>query len=143
MKEKFPANLKAHFKKKHPGEYKEIVDAECKQKQEKSTKTQSSTRNSTPKQQLTLPESVKSRRKYGIETDRYKRITRKIAIFIWATSVPISLSENSEFKDLLRVLDSCYEPPSRTKVKKRLTNENLEREVLLRRNKKYLAFLAL
>lgn len=58
--------------------------------------------------QLTLAESIKPKNAYAKESDRYKLITKKLAIFIGSTNTAYSMLENLEFKDFLHTMDSRY-----------------------------------
>ena len=65
--------------------------------------------------QLTLAKSLKSRSAYKKESDRYRQISRKLAIFIGSTNVATSIVDNLEFKDFLHTMDSRYTVPGRVR----------------------------
>ena len=56
--------------------------------------------------QLTLTESVKSKSAYNKESDRYRQISRKLAILIGSTNLPTRIVENLE----LRLFTHCEQP---------------------------------
>ena len=60
---------------------------------------------STAKGQLKLSEFISGGAKYDYNSERYKTITRQLAVFIGATNAPLNIVENSEFKQLVHVLD--------------------------------------
>ena len=57
---------------------------------------------------------------YDVKSEKYKKITKKLAIFIGSTSVPYSIVESQEFKDLVDELDMSYKVPSRSALSKQL-----------------------
>ena len=77
-------------------------------------------------QQLTLAESLKTKSLYSKDSDRYRKISKKLAIFIGSTNVSNSVVENLEFKDLLHTLDSRYQVPSRPAIAKELDKVLIE-----------------
>lgn len=67
---------------------------------------------------MTLGEAFQC--KYDTSSHRCQQLTRKLAIFIGATSVPNSIVENVEFRVLLETLDPRYPVPSRTLIGKEI-----------------------
>ena len=63
--------------------------------------------------QMMLEQSLKSQKSYHKESERYKAITRKLAIFVGSTNVPNSLVTKPEFCDLLTTADPRYIVPGR------------------------------
>ena len=51
---------------------------------------------------------------YDVKIEKYKKITKKLAIFIGSTNVPYSIVESQKFKDLLDELDMSYKVPSQS-----------------------------
>ena len=47
-------------------------------------------------------------------------MTKKLAVFIGATNVPLNLVEKAEFRDLLTELDCHYPVPGRAKISKEI-----------------------
>ena len=70
--------------------------------------------------QHTILESFQGKRSYNKESDRYKVITKKLAIFIGSTNVAIGLVENPELRSLIETLDPRYQVPGRALMGKRL-----------------------
>ena len=124
---KFPTNLRQHLKKAHPSEFSELPLKEEKGKQEKekqqSAQWAASMRVS---HQLTLAESLKSKSTYNKESDHYRQISRKLAIFIGSTNVATSIVENLEFKDFLHTMDSRYTVPGRVAIGKEIDKVVIE-----------------
>ena len=57
---------------------------------------------------------------YDPYSSKQKCLTRKLALFIGTSNVPLNLVENVEFKELLQGLDARYQVPGRNKVGKEL-----------------------
>lgn len=57
-------------------------------------------------QQSTLKESFSQQCVYTKDSERYRAITRKLAIFVGSSNVANRVVDNLEFKDLLQTLDS-------------------------------------
>lgn len=92
---KFPTNLKQHLKKAHPGPYTELIKNEAQEKEAKIKQSVVKQKSSLKvSQQLTLSQTLQSRIKYDRSNDRYKSLTRKLAIFIGTSNIPNSLVEN-------------------------------------------------
>ena len=70
--------------------------------------------------QMTLQQAVQGKKQYAKESDRYKVITRKLAIFVGCTSVPNRIVESPEFRDLLTTLDKRSITPGRAAIGKEL-----------------------
>ena len=71
-------------------------------------------------QQSTLRESFTKQAVYSEESQRYKWVTRKLAIFIGSSNLTNRIVENLEFKDLVHALDPRYPVPGRTTINKDL-----------------------
>ena len=111
---KFPTNLRNHLKKYHPAHFAEVL---AKEENGKSLKVS---------QQLTLAESLKSKTLYKKDSDKYRGISRKLAIFIASSNVSNSVVENLEFRDLLHTMDSRYQMPSRSAISKEIDKVLIE-----------------
>lgn len=99
---KFSTNLKQHLKVAHPEQYSAMVRKETEQKEVKLKQQEVKKKKSLKySQQMTLEQSLQSKVKYSPTNDRYRLITRKLALFIGTSNVPNSLVENLEFCDLL------------------------------------------
>ena len=70
--------------------------------------------------QPTLPTIANQKMPYDPQSTKQKSITKKLAIFVGTSNVPISLVENVEFQELLCKLDSRYQTPGRFKIAKEL-----------------------
>ena len=57
---------------------------------------------------------------YDRGSDRYKIITKKLAVFVGATNMPNSIVENPEFRALLKARDPRYPLPGRAAVGKEI-----------------------
>lgn len=53
---------------------------------------------------------------YNIQSERYKRVTCSLAIFIAAGNVANTVVECEEFRDLVKELDERYPIPGRTAI---------------------------
>ena len=72
------------------------------------------------KKQLTLSACTGNLRKYEKQDVRYRKITRKLAVFAASSSVPNSIVESSEFRSLLEELDPRYPTPCRSALGKEI-----------------------
>ena len=78
--------------------------------------------------QPTLPNIANQKKRYDAQSIKQKSITKKLALFVGATNVPISLVENVEFQELLCELDPRYQIPERFKELDMLYS-NLEKDL--------------
>ena len=103
----WPTNLKHHSMQYH--------DVLGKEKEDKSKKAAKPTLRKFSSQ-ATIERSLRGKcvTPYSSNSDRYRLITKKLAIFVGSTNVPISIVENSELRLLMKVLDPRYEVPGRT-----------------------------
>jgi len=108
---KFPTNLK-HLKKHHLLQYQAVV---WKEEEMKKKETAKNVQDITFKQYTNL-ESFQGNRSYNKESDRYKLITKKLAIFIGSTNVAIGLVENPKLRSLIETLDPRYQVPGRALI---------------------------
>ena len=116
---KYTTNIKSHLRKAHLSEFDEVVLKEAKIKVTKQAKKAAKSKRGAG-YQLTLGESLESRPQYDKGSDRYKAITKRVAIFIGATNMPNSLVENPEFKALLSACDPRYHVPGRGAISKEI-----------------------
>lgn len=77
-------------------------------------------------QQSTLRESFTKQAVYSKESERYKWIIRRLAIFIGSSNVANHLMENTEFKDLVHALDPQYPVPGRASINRELDQVFIE-----------------
>ena len=115
---KYTTNVKSHLKKAHPSEFEEVVSKEQKLKERKQAKK--ATKSVKKGCQLTLGETLECKPQYDKGSDRYKSITKRLAIFVGATNMPNSLVENPEFRALLNACDPRYHVPGRTAISKEI-----------------------
>ena len=116
---KFTTNLKNHLRKHHPDILKELERKE-KDKKGKARKQQHHLyKRSETERQLSLTECVR-KKTYDVKSEKYKKITKKLAIFIGSTNVQYSIVKSQEFKDLLDKLDLSYRVPSQSALSKQL-----------------------
>ena len=112
---KFATNLKYHLKKAHPTVYQDVI---AKEESAMARKERAKRPRKANRGQLTLGEAFQ--RKYDTSSHRCQQLTRKLAIFVGATSVPNSIVENVEFRALLETLDPRYPVPSTTLIGKEI-----------------------
>lgn len=55
--------------------------------------------------QATLAQVLHKRIVYEKDSNRYKQVTRRLAMFVGATNIANSIVENPEFRELLHELD--------------------------------------
>ena len=123
LKGKFPTNLKQHLKNKHPREIREVIDKDLKKKKEKGDKHP-------PKvKQATLHQVLKQR--YISDSQNYKIITRKLAIFLGSSNVANSLVVSPEFQSLLNSLNLRYQVPGRSVIDKEINMVFMELKAIL------------
>ena len=111
---KFPSNLRSHIKNNHTEVFK-ILDGKDKEKAKNVQRKGNDT-----KKQLTLSACTGNLRKYEKQDVRYRKITRKLAVFAASSSVPNSIVESSEFRSLLEELDPRYPTPCRSALGKEI-----------------------
>ena len=123
---KFPTNLRQHLRKVHPDVFLEISKKDHEEEEKKKKEAERQKASLKVSQQLTLAQSLQSGRAYDKGNEKYKAITRKLAIFIGTTNVPNSIVENLALKDLLHTADPRYKVPSRTVISKELERVYIE-----------------
>lgn len=92
---KFPTNLKQHLKKYHIVQYQEVVQLEEEGKKRVRGKEK---KGGLAKGQATLQQSFAAKSAYSKNSDRYRFLTKKLALFIGSTNLPIRLVENDELR---------------------------------------------
>ena len=70
--------------------------------------------------QSTLKQSFNRHTVYPKDSNQYKAITRKLAIFVGSSSVANSIVENLEFVDLLNTINPRYSVPGRAAIHREL-----------------------
>ena len=70
--------------------------------------------------QATLQQAFAGRSVYDKSGDSYRFLSKKLALFIGCTNLPIHLVENDELRGLIAVLDPRYEVPGTTLANKHL-----------------------
>lgn len=70
--------------------------------------------------QATLQQAFAGRSVYDKSSDRYRFLSKKLALFIGCTNLPIRLVENDKLRGLIAALDPRYEVPGRTLANKHL-----------------------
>ena len=118
---KNPTNLKQHLKSIHPAvmnefSKKEEIVKKCKLEEE-AKKQETSLKQY---RQSTLKQSFGRHTVYPKDSNQYKAITRKLAIFVGSSSVANSIVENLEFVDLLNTINPRYSVPGRAAIHKEL-----------------------
>ena len=120
---KFPTNLKSHLKKHHPTVYEDVLRNEEEAKKAAKAKAEASAAKALgPQKQLTVSEAFagKHRQVYDRSSDRYKCITKRLAVFVGSSNTPNSVVENVDFQQFVKSLDSRYPIPGRTLLGKEL-----------------------
>lgn len=114
----FTSNMKKHLKASHKEEFLRFEKEEDeRQKSHTHQKRGSALLSSSHSQQMTIKEAMKPT-VYSKDSKKQLGITNKLAIFIGATSVPLSLVDCPEFCDLLKEMDKQYDIPGRKKLGK-------------------------
>ena len=122
---KFSTNLKLHLKSSHREVYDEVIKKE-RQNKEKENEKKSCTRAnaacnfSMESNQPQFTTFLKRPKLYNNEDPKCKAITKKLSIFLAASSAPISLVEDPTFSSLITELDSRYSIPSRYMMSKKI-----------------------
>ncbi len=83
--------------------------------QEKQKKSEASA-GTLPRSQPTLADTLHKSKPYNQQSERYKKVTRKLSVFIAVGNVLNSIVECEEFRDLVKELDEQYIVPGRTSI---------------------------
>ena len=67
-----------------------------------------------------MSEAFQGKCEYDRNSERYKNITKRLAVFVGSSSMPNSIVENVEFQQLIKSLDPRYPLPSRALLGKEL-----------------------
>ena len=99
---KYTTNLKAHLKAKHPRELAELAQKDAEKQKTKELKRKSQDGASfSATAQLTIVDAVARTKKYTRESERYQRITKKLAMFVCVGNVANRIVECAEFRSFL------------------------------------------
>ena len=122
---KYPTNLKGHVRKFHPTEYQEMLKKEGAVSEKKQKRKSGKAALCGPlKDQPVIAECFV--KKYERGSERYQKITRKLAMYVASNNVAISVVENEDFMSLIGALDSRYGLPGRTALNKEIDKLVLE-----------------
>lgn len=110
----FTSNLKKHLQNHHPTQYKELQSAESERLGDKRNKRGRDAAASTS--QSSIEQQIQGTQYYSKDSERQEAITKKLAIFVGATNVPLSLVDREEFRDLLCEMDKRYRVPHKKKL---------------------------
>ena len=95
----------------------EIDEAKKKEKeQDKRKGTSSSSSKEAKARQSTLPDSYFSTRVYDSKSKKHQAITLRLATFVGATNISLSLIDSAEFRELITELDPRYKIPHSKKL---------------------------
>ena len=108
----YPTNLKKHLRQLHPNEYRKFEQNERERMSEDMEKQEHDQSSS----QINLSEVVVHQKPYDKESQKNKLITTKLAIFLGATNIPLSIVESQEFRDLMHEMDKHYTVPQQKKI---------------------------
>ena len=109
----YPTNPKKHLKQLHPNEYRKFEQNERERMIEDMEKQIGDQSTSV---QISLPEVAARQKPYDKDSLRNKSITTKLAVFVGATNIPLSIVECQEFRDLMQEMDKRYTVPQRKKI---------------------------
>ena len=114
---RFTSNLKHHLRTNHKEQFAEV---EKKDKARKEAKEAQKKAEVGPTKQATIAEVLHRRTMYERDSDRYKKVTRRLAVFVGATNVANTIVDTPEFKELLLELDPRYPTPGRAAVSREI-----------------------
>ena len=112
----FTSNMKKHLKVCHKEAYKKFEQEEN-ERQKKSNGVRRLNSTLASSSQMTIKDFLKPTL-YPKDSKKQLAITKKLAIFIGATNVPLSLVDCPEFRDLMKEMDKQYDIPGRKKLGK-------------------------
>ena len=118
----FATNLKKHLKSCHDTQYKcfEIAEAKKKEKEKDNRKSTCIFSSKGSKQskarQSSLPDNYFSTKQYDSKSKRHQAITLRLATFVGATNVSLSLIDGTEFRELIGELDPRFKIPHSKKL---------------------------
>ena len=104
FKGQFATNLKKHLKSCHDAQYRCFEIAEAKKKEKEKDKRNFSSKGSKARQSI-LPDNYLSTKKYDSKSKRHQTITHRLATFVGATNISLSLIDSAEFRELIGELD--------------------------------------
>lgn len=103
-----------------------MMDEEVKEKARKKSCCETK-----PATQLSIEDTAKRTKKYTKESEKYQRITRKLATFVGVGYVANSIVDNEEFRDLIAELDCRYTVPNRCSISKEMDKVFMDLKVSL------------
>jgi hypothetical protein len=115
---KNPTNLKQQLRKYNDKELKEVM---LKEEEAKSIKKKSTAVAKSKVRQASM-NSFLNIQPLSKHSKKHKTITTKLAVFIGTASVPYSLVENPEFRELFLELEPRYVVPGRNTITKEMLN---------------------
>ena len=110
FKGSYPTNLKKHIKLCHHDVFQALEAAELERKKKMESKKKSTL------SQSFLLMSFSFSKQYDQNSKKHKDITHRLAVFVGASNVALSLVDNVEFRELLVELDLRYKVPHRKKL---------------------------
>lgn len=109
----YASNLKKHLEKQHLDQYKQLQKES--QRKDATTRKQKSDAVTQPNRDLQELFEV-TPKYYDKDSKKQLAITKKLAIFVGSTNVPLSLIDRPELRDLLAEMDQQYQVPHRKKL---------------------------
>ena len=117
LKGSYASNMKKHLKQKHKEAFTKLEQEE--QKRQRTEVAKRKGKESGCSSQTTIQEALRPS-SYPEGSKKQLAITKKLAIFVGATNVPLSLVDCPEFHDLLKEMDKQYAIPGRKKLGKEI-----------------------
>ena len=126
LKGAFATNMKKHMKQQHQEAYQAYLEKESE------SHVETEVRKTTDSMRQTSIRNAIKPALYPKDSKKQQEITKKLAIFVGATIVPLSLIECPEFHDLLKELDKHYDIPGRKKLGKNIdaVYNNLKQSII-------------
>lgn len=113
------SNQKAHLKSYHSKEYNELISAEENKKQKTEMKNQEELQSKF----VSIPEFFKLKEPLPKTSEKWKMITKDIALIIFQDNLPYSIVEKLGFKIFMHNYEKRYEIPSRKYFSKTIIPE--------------------
>ena len=110
---RFTSNLKHHLRVSHQEQFREVEKKDEAKKKEKEARKRTRVG---PMKQATIAQVLHKRTMYEKDSERYKKITRRLAVFVGSTNVANTIVDTPEFRELLLELDPRYLAPGRAAV---------------------------
>ena len=112
----YSSNMKKHLRMHHKAAFQKFEQQEGERKKAESSMKK---KDSTLVSQMTIKQVLKSNH-YPKDSKKQLAITKKLAVFVGATNVPLSVVDGSEFRDFLTEMNEQYDIPGRKKVAKEI-----------------------